>query len=87
MPAVRAGQGGRQLDPGDIGRARIVARFLHGAKVNSVVASVKEIAREQGAQHDTVRKQLRSIYQETRTNRRPALVRLLLHLPHNVVQG
>lgn len=49
--------------------------------------SLKEIAREQGTQHDTVRKQLRSIYQKTRTNRQPELVRLLLHLPHNVVQG
>ena len=49
--------------------------------------SLKEIAREQGTQHDTVRKQLGSIYQKTRTNRQPELVRLLLHLPHNVVQG
>jgi DNA-binding CsgD family transcriptional regulator len=48
--------------------------------------SLKEIAREQGTQHDTVRKQLRSIYQKTSTNRQPELVRLLLHLPHNVVQ-
>lgn len=49
--------------------------------------SLKEIARAQGTQHDTVRKQLRSIYQKTRTNRQPELVRLLLHLPHNVLQG
>ena len=48
--------------------------------------SLKEIAREQGTQHETVRKQLRSIYQKTRTNRQPELVRLLLHLPHNVLQ-
>jgi DNA-binding CsgD family transcriptional regulator len=49
--------------------------------------SLKEIAREQGVQHDTVRKQLQSIYQKTATNRQPELVRLLLHLPHNAVQA
>jgi DNA-binding CsgD family transcriptional regulator len=48
--------------------------------------SLKEIARLQGTQHDTVRKQLRSIYQKTATNRQPELVRLLLHLPHNTIQ-
>jgi hypothetical protein len=30
--------------------------------------------------------QLRSIYQKASTNRQPALIRLLLHLPHNAVQ-
>jgi DNA-binding CsgD family transcriptional regulator len=48
--------------------------------------SLKEIARAQGTQHDTVRKQLRSIYQKTATNRQPELVRLLLHLPHNTIR-
>jgi DNA-binding CsgD family transcriptional regulator len=45
--------------------------------------SLKQIAQVQGTQHDTVRKQLRAIYQKTATNRQPELVRLLLHLPHN----
>lgn len=49
--------------------------------------SLKQIAEVQGTQHDTVRKQLRSIYQKTATNRQPELIRLLLHLPHNAVQG
>ena len=49
--------------------------------------SLKRIADIQGTQHDTVRKQLRSIYQKTATNRQPELVRLLLHLPHNAVQN
>lgn len=48
--------------------------------------SLKKIAQVQGTQHDTVRKQLRSIYQKTATNRQPELIRLLLHLPHNAVQ-
>jgi DNA-binding CsgD family transcriptional regulator len=48
--------------------------------------SLKEIAQAQGTQLDTVRKQLRSIYQKTDTNRQPELIRLLLHLPHNAVQ-
>jgi DNA-binding CsgD family transcriptional regulator len=48
--------------------------------------SLKRIAQVQGTQHDTVRKQLRSIYQKTSTNRQPELIRLLLHLPHNAVQ-
>jgi DNA-binding CsgD family transcriptional regulator len=48
--------------------------------------SLKKIAQVQGTQHDTVRKQLRSIYQKTSTNRQPELIRLLLHLPHNAVQ-
>ena len=47
--------------------------------------SLKQIADAQGTQHDTVRKQLRAIYQKTSTNRQPELVRLLLHLPHNSV--
>jgi DNA-binding CsgD family transcriptional regulator len=49
--------------------------------------SLKQIADAQGTQHETVRKQLRSIYQKTSTNRQPELIRLLLHLPHNVVQN
>lgn len=49
--------------------------------------SLKQIAEMQGTRHDTVRKQLRSIYQKTSTNRQPELIRLLLHLPHNAVQG
>lgn len=48
--------------------------------------SLKQIAQAQGTRHDTVRKQLRSVYQKTATNRQPELVRLLLHLPHNAVQ-
>lgn len=48
---------------------------------------LKQIAQVQGTQHETVRKQLRSIFQKTSTNRQPELVRLLLHLPHNAVQG
>jgi DNA-binding CsgD family transcriptional regulator/PAS domain-containing protein len=48
--------------------------------------SLKQIAQVQGTQHDTVRKQLRSIYQKTATNRQPELIRLLLHLPHNAIQ-
>jgi DNA-binding CsgD family transcriptional regulator/PAS domain-containing protein len=48
--------------------------------------SLKEIAAAQGTQHDTVRKQLRSIYEKTSTNRQPELIRLLLHLPHATMQ-
>jgi DNA-binding CsgD family transcriptional regulator len=48
--------------------------------------SPKEIAREQGTQLDTIRKQMRSIYEKTETHRQPDLIRLLLHLPHNAVQ-
>jgi DNA-binding CsgD family transcriptional regulator len=48
--------------------------------------SLKQIAQAQGTQHDTVRKQLRSIYQKTSTNRQPELIRLLLHLPQNALQ-
>ncbi len=43
--------------------------------------SPKEIAARIGVQHDTVRKQLQSIYHKTSTNRQPDLIRLLLHLP------
>jgi DNA-binding CsgD family transcriptional regulator len=49
--------------------------------------SPKEIAQEQGTQLDTIRKQMRSIFQKTRTHRQPDLIRLLLHLPHNAVHG
>jgi DNA-binding CsgD family transcriptional regulator len=48
--------------------------------------SLKQIAQMQGTQHETVRKQLRAIYQKTSTNRQPELIRLLLHLPHNAMQ-
>jgi DNA-binding CsgD family transcriptional regulator len=48
---------------------------------------LKQIAEAQGTQHETVRKQLRAIYQKTSTHRQPDLVRLLLHLPHNAMQG
>lgn len=48
--------------------------------------TLKEIAAAQGIQHDTVRKQLGSIYLKTSTNRQPELVRLLLHLPQTAVQ-
>jgi DNA-binding CsgD family transcriptional regulator/PAS domain-containing protein len=49
--------------------------------------ALKQIAEIQGTQHETVRKQLRSIYQKTATNRQPELIRLLLHLPHNAIKG
>jgi DNA-binding CsgD family transcriptional regulator len=48
--------------------------------------SLKQIAQAQGTQPETVRKQLRSIYQKTATNRQPELIRLLLHLPHNAIR-
>jgi DNA-binding CsgD family transcriptional regulator len=48
--------------------------------------SLKQIADIQGKQHETVRKQLGSIYQKTSTNRQPELIRLLLHLPHNLIE-
>lgn len=41
----------------------------------------KEIAARVGVQHDTVRKQLQSVFQKTATRRQPDLLRLLLHLP------
>jgi DNA-binding CsgD family transcriptional regulator len=59
------------------------------ARIASLLAeglSLKEIAQQQGTQHETVRKQLRSIYIKTSTNRQPDLVRLLLHLPNAAVQ-
>ncbi|HEY8605651.1 MAG TPA: helix-turn-helix transcriptional regulator [Noviherbaspirillum sp.] len=49
--------------------------------------SLKQIADALGTRHDTVRKQLRAVYQKTATNRQPELIRLLLHLPHNAVEG
>lgn len=64
------------LSPAESRIARLLAEGL----------TLKEIAEAQGTQHDTVRKQLRSIYQKTATNRQPDLVRLLLHLPHNAIQ-
>ncbi|MBC5782266.1 helix-turn-helix transcriptional regulator [Ramlibacter sp. USB13] len=48
---------------------------------------LKEIASTLGTQHDTVRKQLRAIFQKTSTKRQPELIRLLLHLPQSSVQG
>ena len=44
----------------------------------------KEIAAHVGVQHDTVRKQLQSIFQKTVTRRQPDLLRLLLNLPARV---
>jgi DNA-binding CsgD family transcriptional regulator len=41
----------------------------------------KEIAARVGVQHDTVRKQLQSVFQKTATHRQHDLLRLLLHLP------
>jgi DNA-binding CsgD family transcriptional regulator len=41
----------------------------------------KDIAAHVGVQHDTVRKQLQSIFQKTATRRQPDLLRLLLNLP------
>lgn len=46
----------------------------------------KEIADRLGTRFDTVRKQLRAIYQKTSTNRQPDLIRLLLNLPHNAIE-
>ena len=60
--------------------ARIATQLAEGL-------SLKQIAEAQGTQHDTVRKQLRSIYEKTSTNRQPELIRLLLHLPHNAIQN
>jgi DNA-binding CsgD family transcriptional regulator len=48
--------------------------------------SLKQIAFINGTRHETVRKQLHSIYQKTSTNRQPELISLLLHLPHNILQ-
>ncbi len=59
-------------------------------RVSSLLAeglSPKAIAQVQGTQLDTVRKQLRSIYQKTDTNRQAELIRLLLHLPHSAIQS
>jgi DNA-binding CsgD family transcriptional regulator len=46
----------------------------------------KEIAARVGVQHDTVRKQLQSVFQKTATRRQPDLLRLLLHLPARSAQ-
>lgn len=47
--------------------------------------TLKEIASANGTQHDTVRKQLQSIYQKTSTKRQPELVKLLLNLPQGAI--
>lgn len=47
----------------------------------------KEIAARVGVQHDTVRKQLQSVFQKTATRRQPDLLRLLLHLPAQQTEG
>jgi DNA-binding CsgD family transcriptional regulator len=47
----------------------------------------KEIAARVGVQHDTVRKQLQSVFQKTATRRQPDLLRLLLHLPARGTDG
>jgi DNA-binding CsgD family transcriptional regulator len=59
------------------------------ARVAGLLANgltLKQIAHEQGTQHETVRKQLRAVYQKTGTHRQAELVRLLLHLPHTAEQ-
>lgn len=47
----------------------------------------KEIAARVGVQHDTVRKQMQSVFQKTATRRQPDLLRLLLHLPARRTEG
>ncbi|WP_144631748.1 helix-turn-helix transcriptional regulator [Bordetella genomosp. 13] len=54
-----------------------VSRMLAGGY------TVKEIASRAGVQHDTVRKQLQSIYRKTTTSRQADLIRLMLQLPSN----
>ncbi|SAI50867.1 transcriptional regulator [Bordetella ansorpii] len=54
-----------------------VSRMLAGG------CTVKEIAARAGVQHDTVRKQLQSIYRKTTTSRQADLIRLMLQLPSN----
>ena len=59
------------------------------SRVASLLAqglTLKEIAGQHGIKHDTVRKQLRAIYEKTATNRQHDLIRLLLNLPQNAVQ-
>ncbi|SAI67337.1 transcriptional regulator [Bordetella ansorpii] len=51
-----------------------VSRMLAGG------CTVKEIAARAGVQHDTVRKQLQSIYRKTTTSRQADLIRLMLQL-------
>lgn len=48
--------------------------------------SQKEISNKLNIKHDTVRKQLQSIYHKTSTNQQSELIRLMLHLPSNFVQ-
>lgn len=60
------------------------------SRVASLLAqglALKEIASQCGIQHDTVRKQLRAIYEKTATNRQHDLIRLLLNLPQHTVQA
>ena len=49
--------------------------------------SQKEIAEKLGIKHDTVRKQLQTIYLKTSTNKQSELIRLMLHLPTNIVES
>ncbi|QGZ63737.1 helix-turn-helix transcriptional regulator [Paraburkholderia acidisoli] len=49
--------------------------------------ALKEIAAQVGVQHDTVRKQLQSIFQKTATRRQADLLRLLLNLPSPNARG
>lgn len=46
--------------------------------------SLKEIAIKIGVQHETIRKQLQSVYRKTATNRQSSLMKLMLNLPENV---
>lgn len=46
--------------------------------------SVKEISSKDGVAADTVRKQLKSIYHKTRTNRQSELIKLLMNFPRTV---
>lgn len=65
------------LTPAESRVARLLAQGL----------ALKEIAGQLGTQHDTVRKQLRAIYEKTATNRQHDLIRLLLNLPQHAFQG
>jgi DNA-binding CsgD family transcriptional regulator len=49
--------------------------------------SQKEIAEKLGIKHDTVRKQLQSIYYKTSTNKQSELIKLMLNLPSNFIDN
>jgi DNA-binding CsgD family transcriptional regulator len=46
--------------------------------------SPKEVSSQLGVQYETVRKQIKSIFRKTTTNRQSDLMRLMLHLPLSV---